>query len=198
MELSQREVRKSSWNPSIENAPADPLRRGVCVCGPQVPVALVIFSGATVLSALPGGRLLFFRQNGTIVPMNIVADSSIFLAVALEEPERERIIRLTEGHELIAPEILPFELGNALSALFRRSRIRADEVLVIWDIINKVPVELKPVEIRTALQLVSEHDIYAYDACFLECARHWRSPLLTLDRGMSSIAVKENIQVLEV
>ena len=55
--------------------------------------------------------------------MKIVADTNIFLAVALNEPEKKEIIALTVGHELIAPEILPFEIGNALSALVKRKRL---------------------------------------------------------------------------
>ena len=36
--------------------------------------------------------------------MNIVADTNIFLAVALEEPEKDGIITLTYGSDVIAPE----------------------------------------------------------------------------------------------
>ena len=48
--------------------------------------------------------------------MKIIADTNIFLAVVLEEPEKGRIIQLTAGHELAAPMILPYEIGNALIA----------------------------------------------------------------------------------
>ena len=46
--------------------------------------------------------------------MKIVADTSAFLAVALGEPQGARIVAATAGHDLIAPEALPFEVGNAL------------------------------------------------------------------------------------
>ena len=42
--------------------------------------------------------------------MNIVADTNIFLAVALDEPEKDRIIQLTSATDPIAPEILPMKL----------------------------------------------------------------------------------------
>jgi hypothetical protein len=35
--------------------------------------------------------------------MNIVSDTNIFLAVALDEPEKEHIIQLTSGADAIAP-----------------------------------------------------------------------------------------------
>jgi hypothetical protein len=40
--------------------------------------------------------------------MKIIADTNTFIAVALNEPEKEFIISLTEGHDLVAPEVLPF------------------------------------------------------------------------------------------
>ena len=54
--------------------------------------------------------------------MRLVADTNIFLAVALDEPEKEQIIQATAGADIIAPEILPYEIGNALSAMVKRQR----------------------------------------------------------------------------
>ncbi len=48
--------------------------------------------------------------------MKIIADTNIFLAVVLYEPERDNIIQYTIGREVIAPKVLPFEISNALSA----------------------------------------------------------------------------------
>lgn len=61
-----------------------------------------------------------------------------------------------------------------------------------------IPVELKPIEIRSALELATENEISAYDAYFLECSLHWRCSLLTLDKKLMAIAIKKNIAVLEI
>ena len=135
---------------------------------------------------------------GTIVHMRIVTDSSVFLAAVLNEPEKARIIDLTRGHDLIAPEVLPFELGNALSSLYRGERLNRSDVLRIWDSLMDIPVELKQIEVRSALEIAIESKVYAYDAYFLECAKHWRCPLLTLDRKLEAVAVDSGIQVLEI
>lgn len=55
--------------------------------------------------------------------MKIIADTNIFLAVVLEEPEKAQIIHLTIGHELVAPAVLPFEIGNALTAMMKKRSI---------------------------------------------------------------------------
>jgi len=138
------------------------------------------------------------KHKRTIVHMKIVTDSSVFLAVALNEPEKARLIEITTDHDLIAPEVLPFELGNALSSLCRRKRICADDALKIWDVLMDIPVELKPIEIRSAVELATQNMIYAYDAYFMECSLHWRCPLLTLDRKLKATAISRSIEVLEI
>jgi len=129
--------------------------------------------------------------------MKIVADTNKFIAVALNEPEKDMIIRLTEGNDLVAPEVLPFEIGNALTAMMKRNALEADEVILAWDMVQHIPVDLRRIEIRAALNIATQYNIYAYDAYFLECALNLRSPLLTLDRRMKGIAHKIGIQVME-
>jgi predicted nucleic acid-binding protein len=130
--------------------------------------------------------------------MKIVADTNTFLAAVLNEPEKKSIISLTIGHVLIAPEVLPFEIGNALSAMIKRGRLSSKEGLAAYDEIQKVAVELRGIDLRKALAIASQHKIYAYDAYFLECARAARCPLLTLDTALKKIAVKLGITLLEV
>ncbi len=129
--------------------------------------------------------------------MQIVADTNTFIAVALNEPEKDMIIRLTEEHDLVAPEVLPFEIGNALTAMMKRNVLEADEVILAWDMVQHIPVDLRPIDIRSALNIATQYNIYAYDAYFLECALSLRSPLLTLDRQMKGTAQEIGIQVME-
>jgi predicted nucleic acid-binding protein len=120
--------------------------------------------------------------------MRIVADTNAFLAVALGEAERPAIIKATRDADLIAPEILPYEIGNALSSLFRRGLVSSSQVVAAWEATRQIPLESRPVDISRALALAIEHRIYAYDAYFLECALHARAPLLTLDKKMRAVA----------
>ncbi len=129
--------------------------------------------------------------------MNIVSDTNIFLAVALDEPEKEHIIQLTAETNIIAPEILPYEIGNALSALIKRKQITPDEALLVYEVTRMVPIRLIAIEIEQALKLAIEFNIYAYDAYFLQCARSLSCPLITLDKRMKQVAAELNIEVLE-
>lgn len=129
--------------------------------------------------------------------MKIVADTSAFLSVALGEPERDWIIEQTVGHELVAPEILSYEIGNALTALYKRGRLDGDEALKVWAAARSIPVELRPINIEAALKTALKLAIYAYDAYFLECAIESRYPLLTLDRSLARTARDLDIALLE-
>jgi len=129
--------------------------------------------------------------------MKITADTNTFLAVALNEPERSQIVRLTVGHHLIAPEVLPFEVGNARTALMKRGRLRPTQVAAAWDSVQAIAVQLHAIDVRSALGIAARFGTYAYDAYFLECALSLRLPLLTLDRGMQHVARQLNIPVLE-
>lgn len=129
--------------------------------------------------------------------MKVVADSSVFLAVVLDEPERQRIIRAAQGRRLSAPEVLPFEIGNALSAMMKRRLLSPAEATAAWDAATRIPVELRSVDIRAALRMAASRAIYAYDAYFLDCALSSGTPLLTLDRGMARVAQTIGVELLE-
>jgi predicted nucleic acid-binding protein len=129
--------------------------------------------------------------------MRIVADTNTFLAVALNEPEKDLIVQLTADCDLVSPEVLPFEIGNALTAMLKKGSLQKEEVPSSWDIVQQIAVDLRSIDISSALQIATEFNIYAYDAYFLECACNLRCPLLTLDRGMKRVARKLNIKILE-
>lgn len=129
--------------------------------------------------------------------MKIVADTNIFLAVALEEPEKERIIELTVGHDVVCPEILPFEIGNALTAMIKRDRLSSQKAVSIYDLTQQIPVQLVSVDIRWALEIALRFNIYAYDAYFLQTALSIGLPLITLDNRMRDVAGSLSIMVLE-
>lgn len=129
--------------------------------------------------------------------MKIIADTSVLLAVVLDEPERTRMLELSMGNELVAPEILPFEMANALTALAKRKAFGVQELMAVWDSLELIVVELRAVEIRSALDLALGLSIYAYDAYFLECALRLHMPILTLDSKMKRHARQLGIAVLE-
>jgi predicted nucleic acid-binding protein len=129
--------------------------------------------------------------------MKIIADTNTFIAVALNEPEKNNIIQLTEGCDLAAPDVLPFEIGNALTAMMKKGTLQTHQLQESWDIIQQIPVELRRIDIKSALNIAIKFNIYAYDAYFLECAGSLKCPIVTLDKAMQTIAREMGILVVE-
>lgn len=129
--------------------------------------------------------------------MEIVSDASAFLAVALNEADREWIVDKTAGCRVISPEVLPYEIGNALIAVKRKGRLNDREILRAFDISQRIAVRLVAVKIRDAMKLALRFNIYAYDAYYLQCCIENKLPLLTLDGRMGDIAGSLEIKTVE-
>ena len=130
--------------------------------------------------------------------MDVVIDTSALIAVIAGEPERRRIIEFTTGNTLIGPGFIPWEIGNAFSAMFKQNRLTLDEArkgLVIFD---SIPLRyIKPNFVNT-LKISKQANMYAYDAYFLDCAIRYKAPLLTLDRKLKRAAQNLNVETMEV
>ncbi|MEI6875387.1 MAG: type II toxin-antitoxin system VapC family toxin [Spirochaetota bacterium] len=130
--------------------------------------------------------------------MDILVDASAILAVLLNEPERDRIIKATKDASLLAPGSLPFEIGNAISALFRRKDLTLVDGLAVYHAFLAIPIRLAPVDIPKAISRAFETGLYAYDAYFIAAAEAWQVPLLTLDRRLAAAAKDRGVMLMEV
>ena len=130
--------------------------------------------------------------------MEIVIDTSALLAVLGEQPEKAELIRLTRGAALVAPASVHWEVGNALSAMFKRKSIGLDATLELLDAYAAIPIRLIDVALKQAVELSARLNVYAYDAYVIECAVNQRAPILTLDRGLIERAREVKLDVLEV
>jgi len=130
--------------------------------------------------------------------MRVVSDTSVIVAVIASEPDRERLIELTQGADLIAPPSLYWELGNALAAQIRRQRLTLDQAEHLLRLYQRIPIQFVEVSLAAALEIAQERGIYAYDAYMIACAEKYRCPLLTLNKGLVRAALETGIEVLEV
>jgi predicted nucleic acid-binding protein len=134
----------------------------------------------------------------TIGRMEIVIDTSALLAVVAMEPERAELIRLSKGATLVAPSSVHWEIGNALSAMFKRKAIELDDALKVIDGYAGIPIRLIDPSLRQAVQLCRELNLYAYDAYVIACAINQRAPILSLDNVLKERARSLKLDVLEV
>ncbi len=85
-----------------------------------------------------------------------------------------------------------------MSALFKRGPIDLVQAKAALESFRAIPVRLGEVDVERCVELAKAEDIYAYDAYVLECARTYRSPLLSLDGPQRRVAEKLGINVMEV
>jgi predicted nucleic acid-binding protein len=127
----------------------------------------------------------------------VTVDTSVVMAVVLNEESKARLLEVTADAELLAPPTLPWEVGNALTALFKRRQVDLPQAKAALASFAEIAVRLVDVDLTAAVDLAHGQSIYAYDAYVLECARRYRAPLLSLDGPQRDIARRLGIAVLE-
>ncbi len=78
------------------------------------------------------------------------------------------------------------EIGNALSAMIRRGRISVKNAHKVIEQFTRIPIRCITIRLQEALAFV------------LDCARQFRTPILSLDKKMIELAQQLQVTTLEV
>lgn len=127
--------------------------------------------------------------------MAIVVDTSAVIAVAGNEPLKPILVEMTRGQELFAATTLPWEIGNAVSAMLKRRRTTVEMGLAQY---RQISIRLIEARLDDSLALAARLNIYAYDAYVIQCARQTGQPILSLDSGLCAAARLVGVEILEV
>ncbi len=130
--------------------------------------------------------------------MSLVVDTSVMISVLTNETSKPKLIKVTKGEDLISPSSLHWEIGNAFSIMFKRNRIDLKAAIKAYEFYKMIPLRLVDVDICKSIELSNKYNVYANDAYFLECARTYNFPLLTIDSNLMTVAKQMNINVIEV
>lgn len=130
--------------------------------------------------------------------MTVTVDTSAVIAVAADEPSKPALIEAVRGADLIAPASLGAEVGNALSAMFKRRRITLAEAQAVLASFQRIPIRTQDLDLSRALELSSHLDIYAYDAYVIACALNTDTSLLSLDGGQRDAARRVGVAVIDL
>ena len=130
--------------------------------------------------------------------MAVVIDASIVVAVIAHEPQRDALIELTRGADLLAPASVHWEIGNAFSAMLKRNRIELQQAMQAIAAYRQIPIRYVDVELEDTLAIAAQYGIYAYDAYLVRCGLKFNAPLLSLDRELLQAAEQAGVHVLEV
>lgn len=81
--------------------------------------------------------------------------------------------------------------------MVRRGRLTLEDAVEAWNVYRTIAIQETQVDVSAALGMASRHEIYAYDAYYLEDAKSHRIALLSLDQKMRDVALAEGILVLD-
>jgi predicted nucleic acid-binding protein len=128
--------------------------------------------------------------------MEIIMDACAIMAVIVKEPERDLIIQLTQNAIMISPDMVSYEIANALTKMMKKKIIDRERLINAFIYFKKIPIKTVEIDIEKALELAWNYKIYAYDACYLELAKRLNLPLLTFDGNMIEIGKELGINIL--
>jgi predicted nucleic acid-binding protein len=123
--------------------------------------------------------------------MKYVLDLNVATKWVLPEPDsaKSRVFRdeFSRGlHDLISPDILPIEVGHALTRAERQGRINQSESLNLWADIMTTPPRFLPYLplMPRALTLSSQARIGVYDCVYVALAEHEQCRVVTADQRL--------------
>jgi predicted nucleic acid-binding protein len=118
----------------------------------------------------------------------IVVDASVALAWCLKDEASDfadRVLESVIAEGGSAPAHWPMEVANGIRSAERRGRIDEEEIAHVSQLLDRLAIEVVPVELTTAmwsvLDVARTHDLSAYDAAYLDLAKVRGVALATLD-----------------
>ncbi len=134
-----------------------------------------------------------------------VLDASVALRWFLDvsvPPYADRVKQLLiKGGRAAVPALWHLEMSNGLAVAERRSILSAQSVdqvlLAIEQIVSqRVDTSSTFVSTRQALETARAFKLSAYDAVYLDLARHEKLPLATLDDRLRAAAAQAGVELL--
>ena len=131
----------------------------------------------------------------TIIFMEIILDACAIMAVIVKEPERDLVIELTKDAIIVSPNMVSYEVANALTKMVKKKIIEKERMINAYSYFEKIPIKTIDIDLKKALEIAWDYKIYAYDACYLESAKRLDLPLLTFDINMIKVGNELGIKI---
>lgn len=118
-----------------------------------------------------------------------VVDASFILSYLLPDENYPEVDQIIEEHardicELIAPDILKFEVLNGLSMACKRKRISQVKALKLITQFVELDIQYKDVTEKFILKTALKFGLSAYDAAYLALAKEKKLRIFSHDRAL--------------
>ncbi len=72
--------------------------------------------------------------------MKVVLDTSVVIALLASDEERETLVKALDGYDFVCSHSISPEMGNAVSAMFKRGRITLTQGRAIIEGFQQLPI----------------------------------------------------------
>lgn len=119
----------------------------------------------------------------------MIVDASVILRAFFPDEAQAQAQAVVRDHvagriELKAPDLLPYELANAVWQAERRGRLSPDQANEIIQAMAGLQIEILPLDWGEMLPLARRFERSAYDAAYLALAEKLGEPLITGDERL--------------
>ena len=137
--------------------------------------------------------------------MVYVFDASFIGALIIPDEANSTVekirAKIGEDEEILAPQLLWYEIANIFKNLMRRKRCTFDEVIKFFPPLSAIRLtcdfETGSNYAEKLLRLCNDYNISSYDAAYLELAERKKAFLCTLDENLTAAAKKHGVTVLK-
>lgn len=111
----------------------------------------------------------------------------------LNQESKEIVVEKVGNYQLVAPQSIPYEIGNAVSKLMKRKLISIIDGVAVYHEFSRIPLRLVEPDIPDSIMIAGNTESYAYDSYYISVAKRLGMPLFTLDEEMKKNAVAQGI-----
>lgn len=113
---------------------------------------------------------------------SVVVDASALLILLVDPGDSgEQVAAALQGHDLHAPDLLPYEVSNVLRRHRIARRLSPTESALAHHAMRRLPIELWPYEIIGDRAWELTDSLSAYDAAYVALAERLDALLVTAD-----------------
>ncbi len=131
--------------------------------------------------------------------MKIILDTSAALHVALQAEHSAKLVQVLEqATQVLSPQFVRVELGNALWKYMRWQQMPLDQALQHWeDAIGLIDQLLDDAGLMPqAMSLAVRYEHSVYDMLYITAALQQGAQLLTLDKKLKALATQIDPQMV--
>ena len=127
---------------------------------------------------------------------DIVIDASCILEYLLNQESKNYVVKKVGECQLVAPQCLPYEIGNAVSKLIKRNLISIFDGVAVYHEFARIPLRLVEPDIPDSIMIAGNTKSYAYDSYYISTAKRLNMPFFTLDEDLKRNAGSQGVACL--